>query len=128
MSSVRESRGPRSGLNELHPAAQEMRAIAVTDLFAADSGHPSGSLSNMDVATALYLNRLNHDPLGPSWPESDRVFWSARHTAPALFVPLGRSGSFSVAETGSPRQLGPKFDNPNFVFHCAECRKIALPC
>jgi hypothetical protein len=37
MSSVRECRGPRLGLEELHLAAQEMRAIAVTDIFAAEN-------------------------------------------------------------------------------------------
>ena len=111
---VREQRGPRMGLDELRRAAREMRAIAITDIFAAGSGHPGGSLSVMDVAAALYLNVLNHDPSNPTWPNRDRVFWSAGHKAPALYVALGRAGYFPLEDTVLLRQLGSGFEgHPN---------------
>lgn len=114
MSSVREHHGSHLNLEELHQAAQEMRAIAITDIFAAGSGHPGGSLSIMDVAAGLYLSRLNHDPSEPEWPERDRVFWSAGHKAPALYVALGRSGYFPLDDTVTLRQLGSNFEgHPN---------------
>ncbi len=114
MSSVRENRGPRLNLEELQLAAQEMRAIAITDIFAAGSGHPGGSLSVMDIAAALYLSKLNHDPSDPAWPDRDRVFWSAGHKAPALYVALGRSGYFPLDDTVTLRQLGSNFEgHPN---------------
>lgn len=114
MISIQEYRGPRLSLAQLHLAAQEMRTIALTDIFAAGSGHPGGSLSIMDTATALYLNKLNHDPSDPSWPERDRVFWSAGHKAPALYVALGRSGYFPLDDTVMLRQLGSNFEgHPN---------------
>jgi transketolase len=101
-------------LEELQQAAQEMRAIAITDIFAAGSGHPGGSLSIMDIAAALYLSSLNHDPSDPSWPDRDRVFWSAGHKAPALYVALGRSGYFPLDDTATLRQLGSNFEgHPN---------------
>lgn len=110
----RERRGPQLSLDELRMAAQEMRAIAITDIFAAGSGHPGGSLSIMDVAAALYLNVLNHDPKDPNWPERDRVFWSAGHKAPALYVALGRAGYFPLEDTVTLRQLGSGFEgHPN---------------
>ena len=114
MDSTREQRGPRLSVEELRQAAQEMRVLAITDIFAAGSGHPGGSLSIMDIAAALYLNVLNHDPTQPSWPGRDRVFWSAGHKAPALYVALGRAGYFPVEDVVTLRQLGSPFEgHPN---------------
>ena len=114
MHPIREQRGPRLSPEELRLAAQEMRAIAITDIFAAGSGHPGGSLSIMDIAAALYLKILNHDPSSPDWPERDRVFWSAGHKAPALYVALGRAGYFPLEDTVMLRQLGSAFEgHPN---------------
>jgi transketolase len=91
-----------------------MRAIALTDIYAAGSGHPGGSFSIMDIAAALYLNVLNHDPDNPAWMKRDRVFWSAGHKAPALYVALGRAGYFPLEDTVSLRQLGSRFEgHPN---------------
>jgi transketolase len=114
METTRKHRGPRLSLEDLRHAAQEMRAIAITDIFAAGSGHPGGSLSIMDLAAALYLNVLNHDPTNPEWEERDRVFWSAGHKAPALYVALGRAGYFPLEDTALLRQLGSGFEgHPN---------------
>ncbi len=79
---------------ELRRKAQEMRAWAMTGICLAGSGHPGGSLSVMDVAAALYLEHLRHDPARPDWPDRDRVFWSAGHKAPALYAALGVAGYF----------------------------------
>ena len=114
MVSTNEQRGPRLTLDELKQAAAEMRAIDIIDIFAAESGHPGGTLSIMDVAAALYLRVLNHDPQNPSWFLRDRVFWSAGHKAPALYVALGKAGYFPLDDTVLLRQLGAKFEgHPN---------------
>ena len=111
---TREQRGPRLSLEELQRAAAEMRAIDLIDIYAAGSGHPGGTLSIMDIAAALYLRALNHDPNEPAWPERDRVFWSAGHKAPALYVALGRAGYFPLDDTVLLRQLGSGFEgHPN---------------
>jgi transketolase len=101
-------------LEELKQAAAEMRAVDIIDIFAAESGHPGGTLSIMDIAAALYLRVLNHDPKDPDWPQRDRVFWSAGHKAPALYIALGRAGYFPLDDTVLLRQLGAKFEgHPN---------------
>jgi transketolase len=93
-----------------------MRATDIIDIFAAGSGHPGGTLSIIDVATALYLRALNHDPKDPSWPDRDRVFWSAGHKAPALYVALGKAGYFPLEDTVLLRQLGSGFEgHPNWL-------------
>jgi transketolase len=114
MDSIIEQRGPRLGLEELKQAAAEMRAIDLIDILAAGSGHPGGTLSIMDIAAALYLRVLNHDPKDPAWPERDRVFWSAGHKAPALYVALGKAGYFPLDDTVLLRQFGASFEgHPN---------------
>ena len=114
MNSIVTPRGPRFSLPELKAAAAEMRAMNMVSIFAAGSGHPGGTLSIMDIAAALYLNVLNQDPSNPAWPERDRVFWSAGHKAPALYVALGRAGYFPLDDVVFLRQLGSGFEgHPN---------------
>ena len=116
MNSSREQRGPRLSVEELGKAAAEMRAINLADIFAAGSGHPGGTLSIMDIAAALYLRVLNHDPKDPAWPDRDRVFWSTGHKAPALYVALGKAGYFPLDDTVLLRQLGSGFEgHPNWL-------------
>jgi transketolase len=109
-------RGPRLNVDQLKAAAREMRAMDIVSIFAAGSGHPGGTLSVMDLAAALYLNELNHDPSNPNWPDRDRVFWSAGHKAPALYVALGRAGYFPLDDVVLLRQLGANFEgHPNWL-------------
>jgi transketolase len=116
MSSSSQQRGPRLSVEELRQAAAEMRAVNVIDIFAAGSGHPGGTLSIMDIAGALYLRVLNHDPAQPNWPDRDRVFWSTGHKAPALYVALGKAGYFPLDDTVLLRQLGSGFEgHPNWL-------------
>jgi len=116
MSTEHEQRGPRLGFEELRQAAAEMRAMDLIDIFAAGSGHPGGTLSIMDIAAALYLRVLNHDPADPQWPDRDRVFWSAGHKAPALYIALGKAGYFALDDTVLLRQLGSGFEgHPNWL-------------
>ena len=93
-----------------------MRAMDIVSIFAAGSGHPGGTFSVMDIAAALYLNVLNDDPANPGWPERDRVFWSAGHKAPALYVALGKAGYFPLDDVVLLRQLGSGFEgHPNWL-------------
>jgi len=116
MSTSCEQRGPRLKVEELRAAAAEMRALDIIDIFAGGSGHPGGTLSIMDIAAALYLRVLNHDPSEPAWPDRDRVFWSTGHKAPALYVALGKAGYFPIDDTVLLRQLGSGFEgHPNWL-------------
>jgi transketolase len=116
MNPTENRRGPKLALAELKTAAAEMRSMDLISIFAAGSGHPGGTLSVMDLAAALYLNSLNHDPSNPAWPDRDRVFWSAGHKAPALYVALGRAGYFPLDDVVLLRQLGSGFEgHPNWL-------------
>ena len=94
---------------DLEQQARLMRGYALAALERAQSGHSGSTLSVMDIAAALYLNVLRHDPRSPRWPGRDRVVWSAGHKAPALYVALGFSGYFDPCEVATLRRLGSPF-------------------
>jgi|LDZT01.1.fsa_nt_gi transketolase len=99
---------------ELINKAKEMRAYNMIALTAAGSGHTGGTLSIMDIAAALYLKHIKHDPANPEWSDRDRVFWSAGHKAPAIYVSLGIAGYYPIDEVVKLRKLWSGFEgHPN---------------
>ena len=92
-------------VKELEETANLMRGYSLIALCAAGSGHSGGTLSLMDVAAALYLHEARLDPENPFWPDRDRIFWSAGHKAPILYVSLGMAGFFDIEELVTLRKL-----------------------
>jgi transketolase len=63
----------------------------------AGSGHPSSSLSAIDILTVLYFDGvLRYDPKKAGWPERDRFIMSKGHAAPGLYVTLAEAAYFSA--------------------------------
>jgi len=101
-------------VEELIEKAREMRAYNMIAITAAGSGHTGGTLSIMDIAAALYLKKIRHDPENPTWEERDRIFWSVGHKAPALYVALAEAGYFPLDDTVKLRKLWSGFEgHPN---------------
>ncbi len=100
-----------SGLDKdaLVAAACEMRAANLISIHAAGSGHPGGTLSIMDILAALYLREARLDPKNPRAPDRNRVFFSAGHKAPALYVALAKAGLCSYEDTATLRKLSSRF-------------------
>lgn len=92
-------------LKELEEESRLMRAYNMIALCAAGSGHSGGTLSIMDITTALYLHVATHDPQEPFWDGRDRIIWSTGHKAPALYLSLGMSGYFDIREVMKLRKL-----------------------
>ncbi|EKD51693.1 MAG: hypothetical protein ACD_62C00201G0001 [uncultured bacterium] len=91
---------------ELQNIARELRVTIVKTIHKAKSGHPGGSLSCIDMLTALYFYKLNYDSKNPRWEDRDRVVLSSGHTCPALYSILARLGVFPSEELNHLRQLG----------------------
>lgn len=81
----------------------------------AGSGHPSSSLSLIDILVALYFgNILRYDAQRPDWPERDRLILSKGHAAPGLYAVLAEAGYFSPTLLSSLRKIGsPLEGHPN---------------
>jgi len=84
----------------------ELRVDILEMLAEAGSGHPGGSLSAIDLLTALFDHKLRHDPKRPDWPDRDRFILSKGHGVPALYVTLAQRGYFDRALLPTLRKLG----------------------
>jgi transketolase len=96
-------------IEQLREAANLMRGYDLVALCAAGSGHAGGTLSIMDVTAALYLHVARHDPATPSWPDRDRIVWSAGHKAPSLYLGLAFAGFCPLEDVVTLRKLGSPF-------------------
>ncbi|MBQ1270813.1 MAG: transketolase [Clostridia bacterium] len=85
--------------------AAKARLHAVTMVHEAASGHPGGSLSCLDVLTALYFDEMKIDPANPRDPERDRFVMSKGHCSPALYPILALRGFFPVDELKMFRRI-----------------------
>ncbi len=93
-------------IDALRKTANRLRQDIIRMIGEASSGHPGGSLSAIDVITALYFNVMRHDPKRPLWPDRDRFILSKGHGAPALYSALARTGYFSPEQLPTLRKLG----------------------
>ena len=90
----------------LNEKARRLRIDIIQMLYAAQSGHPGGSLSCIDALTALYYNVMNVDPENPQDPDRDRFVLSKGHCCPALYAVLADRGFFPREELLTLRKLG----------------------
>jgi transketolase len=93
-------------LAQLEDRARQLRIDVVRMLHASQSGHTGGSLSAIDLVTALYFHAMRHNPTNPAWPERDRFVLCKGHAAPAQYVALAAAGYFPSADLKTLRQLG----------------------
>ena len=92
---------------ELKHLANEMREDIIRMISEAGSGHPGGSLSCIDMLTALYFGDvMNYDSANPQMESRDRFILSKGHAAPALYATLAHAGYFPVDELNTLRKLG----------------------
>lgn len=93
----------------LEAAARELRALNLTAIYAARSGHPGGTLSILDIAAALYLNEARLDPKEPRWDGRDRIIFSAGHKAPAMYAAMAKAGYFPYEDVVTLRRINSRF-------------------
>jgi transketolase len=105
----------RPNLTEMQAKAKAIRRDIITSTTTAGSGHPTSSLSGVEVAVALYFGGvLRYDPKNPSWPGRDRFILSKGHAAPLLYAVLAEAGYFSTELLPTLRKLGsPLEGHPN---------------
>lgn len=94
-----------SSNEDLKTVARRLRRHIVTMIGKAGSGHPGGSLSAVEIATALFWKILRHKPSDPQWQDRDRFILSKGHAAPLLYSVLAECGYFPVAELATLRQI-----------------------
>lgn len=93
-------------IDRLREIAREVRKDILIMLNKAGSGHTGGSLSAVELITALFFAKLRHNPQAPCWRERDRFVLSKGHAAPLLYAVLARCGYFEREELLHLRELG----------------------
>jgi transketolase len=102
-------------LDQLKDRAKAIRRKIIKITTEAGSGHPSSSLSAVEVVTALYFGGfLRHDKAQPRNPQRDRFILSKGHAVPVLYAALCEAGYYSVEQIMTLRKLGSPFEgHPN---------------
>jgi transketolase len=102
-------RTPAAGTRDvgvLRDRATSIRKHIVEMLAEAGSGHPGGSLSAVELVTALYFGGfLRYDPHNPEWSERDRFILSKGHGVPVQYAALAEAGFLPETELKTLRRI-----------------------
>ena len=88
-------------IKQMKLLANENRRRIIKMIYEAKAGHPGGSLSVIDVLTAIYELDVDFTKENRS-----KVVLSKGHAAPVLYSALARKGFFPVEELSTLRKFG----------------------
>ena len=100
-------------MTNLEQIAREIRILTVKCIASLGSGHIGGSMSIVDVLTALYYKEMNVDPKNPLMEGRDRLVVSKGHAGPAVYATLAHKGYFPESELYTLNKYG-----TNLPSHC----------
>lgn len=101
-------------LAQLEAKARELRYQVVRMMGANKTHHFGGSLSIVEMVTALYFYKMRYDPSDPNWDGRDRFVMSKGHTVPTQYAALGALGVVPAADLPTLKRLGSIFQgHPN---------------
>ena len=107
---------------KLKEKARGLRKDIITMIYKAQSGHPGGSLSEIDMLVGLYYYKLRIDPKKPDWEDRDRFVLSKGHASPGLYAVLAGRGFFPKDELDGFRKISrllqghPELSTPGIEF------------
>ncbi len=94
---------------ELEAKSNKLRNHCFTQFCTFEQGHAGGTMSIVDVVTALYLHHIKFDPKDPDWPERDRVVMSKAHCCEAIYAALVELGVYPEETLGTYYCYGSPF-------------------
>lgn len=92
-------------MENLKQIAKQVRRNILEMVAAGKSGHPGGSLSAVEILTALYFHQMNIDPKEPRKKDRDRFILSKGHATPVLYGVLAERGFFPREEIKGFRKI-----------------------
>ena len=90
---------------ELSKVCKQVRRDIITMIANAGSGHPGGSLSEVELMTSIFYNHMRIDPKNPDAENRDRFVLSKGHSAPCYYAVLAELGFIDRKEFDNFRQL-----------------------
>ncbi|MGI6670249.1 MAG: transketolase [Christensenellales bacterium] len=86
-----------------------IRVLSADIVQNAKSGHPGAPMGMADMAYALWMQEMKHDPKHPTWRDRDRFVLSNGHASPLIYSLLHLCGyNISMDDLKQFRQWGSK--------------------
>ena len=87
-------------VNNIEQLSRLIRYFIIRSTTKAGSGHPSSSLSSVELMATLFFGGFfRYNPNHPEYPNNDRLIFSKGHASPLLYA------LWTVAGKVSPREL-----------------------
>jgi transketolase len=90
----------------VHELAQQLRVDSVRAAAAANSGHPTSSMSAADLMAVLFSKYLRYDFEAPENPANDHLVFSKGHASPLLYALYKAAGAIDDEELLTFREFG----------------------
>ena len=87
-------------------SADNIRALAVSMVEKANSGHPGGPMGGADFMHILYSEFFNYDPSDMTWAFRDRFFMDAGHLSTLMYGQYYLLGNYAKEDIANFRQWG----------------------
>lgn len=87
-------------------SADNIRALAISMVEKANSGHPGGAMGGADFMHILYTEYLNFDPTEMAWSFRDRFFMDAGHLSALMYAQYYLLGNYKKEDIQNFRQWG----------------------
>jgi len=87
---------------EIHQLAQRLRIDSIRAADAAQSGHPTSSMSAADLMAVLMARHLRYDYDEPENPNNDHLIFSKGHASPLVYAMFAAAGAITGVWTLSP--------------------------
>ena len=103
-------------LARLKELARQTRIDVISMLAEAGSGHPGGSLSEIEILVALFFHEMKHDPKNITRKDRDRFVLSKGHGIPGLYAVMAHCGYWSREDLLTLRKIGSPFQgHPDYI-------------
>ncbi len=111
-----------SDFDKLKKLCQLIRYNILTSTTEAKSGHPTTSLSAVELMTVLYFDGFLHADLNnPKSPTNDRVVFSKGHASPLIYSLYHAAGVIAHSELMGLRKISSDLEgHPTFRFKYAD--------
>ena len=98
-------------IKDIEEVSKKLRKNILMMIHNAQSGHPGGSLSCIDILNVLFTKCMKHYPeceLNPEYKNRDRFILSKGHASAALYAIMAHCGYFKEEDLLTFRKFGSK--------------------
>ena len=81
-------------VSELEAIADRLRLNCFDEFITKEQGHVGGTMSSVDIMTALYFHHINFNKDDPDWHGRDRIIMSKAHCCESTYAALVELGVY----------------------------------